>query len=360
MAKGFEGWMAVVPETLGWGSQTFTAGNYLHVDSETLQINKEFIERPEKITYGRALKASSRISSLQKPGGAMTFQARSDDAIPILMAHYQNYIGTWVGGTLGTLLGSVLYTFTPSKNEPDWSGNTWGTGTYGAAAGDMFTIGVYKKFFNTTDYSGTNAMAFKSGIVDQLQMTLTAGQDFKMTPTMKFYHVDAGTALPTTRDPNNSTFGSYSTKSSFISWNGTLAFAGGSLDITSITINSQNNTEDRQVLGRLNPSKYPFGRFLVSGSLELDLPKDGLKYVGSMLANSAFTITGSLYNGALDYMTFNMPACRYNPFEINFANGQSETTFSIPFVAYESEDGGTAPIIIQVSTVGWGTAFARV
>jgi hypothetical protein len=155
-------------------------------------------------------------------------------------------------------------------------------------------------------------------------------------------------------------FGSYSTKSSFISWNGTLAFAGGSLDITSITINSQNNTEDRQVVGRLNPSKYPFGRYLVSGSLELDLPKDGLKYVGSMLANSAFTVTGSLYNGVHDSLYFDMANCRYNPFEINFANGQSETTFSIPFVAYESEDGGTAPIKWVVNTVGYGTTLARI
>lgn len=359
MAKGFEGWIAVVPETLGWGSSTFTVGNYLHVDSETLQINKEFIERPEKITFGRSLKASSRISGLQKPGGAVTFQPRSDDAIPIFMAHYQMHVGTWVGGAAGTL-GTVLYTFTPTKNEPDWTGNTFGTGTYGAAAGDMFTVGVYKKFFNTTDHGGTNSMVFKSGIVDQLQLTLTAGQDAKLTPTFKFYSADAGSAIPSTRDPNNSVLGSYSTKSPFISWNGTLSFAGGSLDVTSITINSQNNTEDRQVVGRLNPSKYPFGRYLVSGSLELDLPKDGVKYIGSMLNNSSFTLTGSLYNGAHDNIVFNLPNCRYNPFEINFANGQSETTFSIPFVAYESEDGGTAPIIWQVNATGWGTAFARI
>jgi hypothetical protein len=360
VAKGFEGWIAVVPETNGWGSTAFTVGNYLNADSESLQIGKEFIERPEKITYGRALKASSRISSLQKPGGAVTYQPRSDDVIPVLMAHYQMYTGTWVGGAAATTLGSVLYTFVPAKNEPDWVGSTWGTGTYGAASGDMFTVGVIKKFFNTTDNGGTNAMWYKSGIVDQLQFTLTAGQDAKFTPTFKFYTVDAGTALPASRDPNNSTFGSYSTKQSFISWNGTLAFAGGALDITSITINSQNNSEDRQVVGKLNPTKYPFGRFLVSGSIDLDLPKDGLKYVGSMLANGSFTLTGSLYNSALDNIVFNIPNCKYNPFDINFSNGQSETTFSIPFTAYESEDGGTAPIIWQVNTVGYGTVLARI
>jgi tail tube protein len=353
MAKGFEGWLAIVPETGGWGSSAFAQGNYIFADSEALQINKEFIERPEKITYGRAQKASSRISSLQKPGGALTYQFRSEDSLPILMAHFQMYIGT----AAGTAAGTSIYTFVPAKTEPNWAGSAWGTGTYGATSGDMFTVGVWKKFFNTTTNGGTNAMAFTSGIVDQLQITLTAGQDAKFTPNMKFYSVDAGTALPATRDPNNAVFGSYSTRSSFTSWNGTLTVGGVSIDITSVTINSQNNSEDRQIIGRLNPSKYPFGRYLVTGSLDLDLPKDGLRYVGSMLSNQAFAITGSLYNGADDYLSFNLPACRYNPFEINFSGGQGETTFSIPFVAYESEDGGTSPITVVVRTSGWGSRF---
>lgn len=357
MAKGFEGWIAVVPETKGWGSSAFTEGNYLYADSEALQINKEFIERPEKITFGRALKASSRISSLQKPGGAVTFQPRSNDCIPVLMAHFQNYIGSSLGGTA---TGTAMYTFTPAKLEPNWVGSAFGTGVYGAAAGDMFTVGVYKKFFNTSSNGGTNSMAFKSGIVDQLQITYTAGQDLKFAPNFKFYSVDAGTAIPSTRDPNNAILGSYSAKQSIMSFNGTLLFDGNSLDITSITINSQNNTEDREVLGKLNPSKYPFGRYMISGSLELDLPKDGLKYVGSMLANGTFSVTGSFYNGVLDFITFNMPQCCYQPFDINFSGGQNETTFSIPFMAYESQDGGTAPITMQVAAVGWGTVFNHI
>lgn len=357
MAKGFEGWLAVVPETKGWGSSAFTQGDYWNADSESLQINKEFIERPEKITFGRALKASSRISGVQKPGGAITYQPRSNDCIPVFMAHFQKYVATSLGGTAS---GSVLYTFVPTKTEPNWTGSAFANGNYTAASGDMFTVGVYKKFFDTSSNGGTNGMAFTSGVVDQLQMTYTAGQDAKLTPTFKFYNVDAGTPLSSARNPNNAVFGSYSTRSSFISWNGTLLFDGNSLDITSITINSQNNTEDRSVLGRKNPSKYPFGRFLISGSLDLDLPKDGLKYVGSMLANGTFSITGSLYNGANDYVVFNLPQCCYNPFDINFANGQSETTFSIPWQAYESEDGSTAPVTIQVGATGWGTAFNHI
>lgn len=354
MAKGFEGFIAIVPETKGWGSAVFTEGKYIYADSESLQLNKEYIERPDKITYGRSMKASSRVSGVQKPGGAITYQFRSDDSLHVLMSHFQQYIGTNVGA-----VGTALYTFVPTKGEPNWGGSAFGTGTYGAAGGDMYTVGVYKKLFNTSSNGGTNAFAFTSGVVDQLELTLTAGQDAKLVPTFKFYDVNAGTVLGTNRDPNNTVFGSYSAKSSFMSWNGTLSFAGGNLDITSIKITSKNNTEDRQVLGRKNPSKYPFGRFLISGSLELDFPKDGMKYIGSMLTNEGFSITGSLYNGANDYLTFNLPTCKYAPFEVNFAGGQSETTFSVPFVAYESEDGVTSPFTVQVGCYGWGSAFNK-
>lgn len=354
MAKGFEGFLAIVPERNGWGSSVFGEGKYVYADSESLQVGKEFIERPEKITWGRAQKASSRISSLQKPGGAITYQMRSDDSLHVLMAHFQNYIGTNVGAA-----GSALYTFTPTKGEPDWGGSTFGTGTYGAPLGDMYTVGVYKKLFDTESNGGTNGFAFTSGIVDQLEISLTAGQDAKLTPTFKFYNVNAGTALGTLLNPPNAVFGSYSSKNSFMSWNGTLSFAGQSLDITSIKIVSKNNSEDRSVIGRQNPSKYPLGRIMVSGSLELDLPKDGMKFVGSMLSNEGFQITGSLYNGPHDYLTFDMANCKYDPFEVNFSGGQGETTFSIPFQAYESENGASAPLRIQVGVLGWGSAFNK-
>lgn len=254
MAKGFEGWLAILPETKGWGSAVFTEGKYIYADSESLQVNKEYTERPDKITYGRSMKASSRVSGVQKPGGAVTYQFRSDDSLHVLMAHFQQYIGTNVAAA-----GSALYTFVPTKGEPNWGGSAFGTGTYGAAGGDMYTTSIYKKLFNTTSNGGTNGFAYTSGIVDQLEITLTGGQDAKLSPSFKFYNVDAGTPLGTHRDPSNNVFGSYSSKSSFMSWNGTLSFAGQSLDITSIKITSKNNTEDRSIVGRKNPSKYPLG-----------------------------------------------------------------------------------------------------
>lgn len=357
MAKGHEGWVAIVPETKGWGSSVFAAGNYLFADSETLSISKEFTERADKITYGRALKPSNRVNGPQKPGGGIQFQFRSDDVLPTLMSHYQMYKGSSQGGTA---TGTVVYDLVPSKSEPNWTGSAFGNGTYGAAAGDMFTVGVIKKFFDTTQNGGTNSMWFKSCIADSLEFNLTASDDAKMTANFKAYDVDAGTALGASLNPSNASIGSYSTKPSFIAWVGTLLFAGQSLDITTISFTSANNTEDRSIIGRKNPSKYPLGRVSVKGKIDLDIPKDGLKWMGSQLADGTFAVSGTLYNSVNDSVIFAMPMCKYESFEMNLAGGNSESTFSIPFVAYESEDGGTAPIKWTVRTTGYGTVFDHI
>lgn len=354
MSKGFDGWIALVPETKGWGSTTYTKGHFLHVDSEAVHINKEFKERPEKIVFGRSLKPSSRVSGQQMPGGDLTYQFRSDDCLAILGAHYQNYVATSLGGTA---TGTVKYTFTPAKTEPNWIGSAFGTGTYGADPGDMYTVGVYKKIFNTGSYNGTNGFRFSSGIVDSIEMTLAPNDDAKMKLGLKFYGVDGGTKLGTALDPPNSTLGSYSSLSSFMSWNGTLTVAGESLGITSMNITTKNNSETKNIIGYINPTRYPQGRFEVSGSFDVDLPKDGLKWIGSMLANRTFAIAGTLFNSTYDQVTISVPAAYYKTMELDLKGGQAETTFSIPFVAYESEDGATSPITLAVTTQGWGTVF---
>lgn len=349
MAKAFNGFVWVQPEDKGWlGTSTAIRGQFLYADSESLGINKDIRERPNKITYGRALKSSTRVMGKQSPGGDIEFQFRSEDLPHILMAHYQKFIGT----AFGTAAGSCQYTFVPEKGIPNYTGGSaFGTGVYTAAAGDLFTVTVGKKFFNTTQNGGTNAQLFKSCVVDDLEFKLDANDDAKLKASFKAGNVDVGTAIALN---DNSALGSYSVKPSFESWSGTIFYDGGTLELNKLSIMSKNNLDERLVIGKLNPTNYRFGRIEVSGSLDLDMPFDGMKYFGSQLSGSSFAITATLYNSANDWVTFNMPKCCFKPFEAQLKGG-AETTFTLPFVAYESDDGSTAPITVTVQTSTWGS-----
>lgn len=352
MAKGFEGFLWVAPEDKGWmGTPTALRGNFLFADNESLGINKDIRERPNKITYGRSLKASTRVLGKQSPGGDIEFQFRSDDLPHILLAHYQKFIGT----AFGTAAGSCRYTFVPEKGVPNYTGGSaFGTGVYTAAAGDLFTVTVGKKLFDTAQNNGTNAQLYKSCIVDEVEFKMDANDDAKMKVSFKAGNVDAGTAIPTSANPNSS-LGSYSTKPSFESWSATMYFDGGTVELNKFSLMSKNNLEERLVIGKVNPTNYKFGRYDISGSFDLDMPYDGMKYFGSQLSGSAFAITGTLYNSANDWVTFNLPNCRFKPFEAQMKGGAADTVFTLPFVSYESDDGSTAPITVTVQTSTWGS-----
>lgn len=354
MSKGYEGWIVVVPEDKGWsGTSTLIRGNALFADTESLQINQDIKERPGKLVYGRALKASNRVIGEQLPGGDVEFQFRSEELPMVCLSHFQKYIGTAFGGS-GTLVGSAKFTFVPEKGVPNSTGSAFGTGAYTAAKGDMFTVGVIKKFFDTAANGGTNAQWYKSCIVDELMFTCAAGDDAKCKASFKAASVDTGTAIPITANPNSS-LGSYSSNASYEFWTATLSWGGGTLDVTKLEWASKNNLDAYRALGSRNPSRYRFGRYDISGSLDLDFPYDGLKYFGTMIGGSSFAVTATFYNGTSDWVTFSMPNCRLKSIEANMKGGDQETTFSLPFVAYESENGSTAPISVVVHTLTYGS-----
>ena len=353
MAKGFEGYIGVVPETKGWGTSTHGEGFFLFADSESLSLGQEFTDRPDKLVQGRWEKPASRTISAQKPNGNIEFQPRSDDMVIILMAHFQKFVGTTMYKT-GT---PANYTFVPEKGQPDWVGSTWGTGGYTADPGDVFTFGVIKKILDNTD--GTdNSMWFKNCIVDQLVFTSEAANDVKISASIKAKTVDAGTHIGSSLNPPSS-LGSYSSLSAFEGYEGTWTIAGRTdLEVTSVTFTSVNNTEDRAKLGNLNPTKYDFGMGNVTGAVKLDAPKEALWHLGSMVADAALSLHGTYYNSTNDYFTISIPNCKYEPFDVNLSGANSTTEYDLAFKAYESADGATAPITIKVQTTGMGSNFA--
>lgn len=349
MSKGIEAWILLQPESAGWnGASSAIRGNFLFADSESLDVGKTFQDQSNKIVYGRGVKPSTRISGKQVPGGDLTWQFRSDEMPMVLMAHFQKYIGTQPEA------GSCLFTFVPEKGVPNFSGASFGTGSYTSPAGDLFTLSATKKFFDTSLNNGTNAQKFKSGIVDEIEIMVEADTDCKVKASFKFGTVDHGTAIPSSVNPPSS-LGSYSAKGAYQYFSGTLLVGGTSQDITKFNVISKNQLEELITLGNLNPVRYKFGKFDVAGNVELDMPKDGMRYFGSMVGGTSFAIVGTLYNTASDRLTFNMPLCKWKPFNANIPGGNADVGFGLPFQAYESEDGGTAPITVFVETTTWGS-----
>ena len=351
MSKGYDGWIVARPGN-GWGSTTVKEGFALFVDSVDLGPNKEFTERPEKIVHGRALQASMRTSGALKPGGSVDFQPRSDDFPMLAMAHYQMYEGT-VSASVAT------YTIVPVKTQPDWSGASYGSGSYSTTPGDMFVIDVWQKMHAAG--SGTaNIQKYTSSIIDELTVTAAANEDLKMSFTLKSDSYATAYSAASADPGGVSAVGSYSTNSQYEFFVGTMTIAGEdntAIDITSFSVTSKNGAEERIVIGKRDPSKYPFGRIMVEGEFTLDLPNDGLKHMGSMLDNEAFAITGTWFNAADDQIAFNMPNCRRNPFSVNQGGGEETNELSVPYTAYESADKTTAPITWTVITAGLGSAF---
>lgn len=348
MSKGYDGWI-LCREGNGWGSTTVKEGMAYYVDSVDMGPNKEFTERPEKIVYGRSLPANTRTSGALKPGGSLDFQPRSDDFPMLLMAHNQMYTGTVSAGV-------ATYTFVPVQTNPDWGGASYGSGSYTTPAGDMFVVDVWQKMHNAS--SAANVQKYTSCIVDELTLTAAANEDLKSTVSFK---ADSyGTANSPDSDNPNSSLGSYSTNSMFEFFTGTVFFAGDSstaIDITNLTITSKNGAEERVVIGKRDPSKYPFGRTMVNGEMTMDLPEDGLKHMGSMLDGEALSVSGTWFNSADDFIAFSCENVRRDPFSVNQSGGEETNEMTIPFTAYESADGETAPITWTVKTTGLGSAF---
>ena len=267
MPKGFEGFVCVVGEDDGWGSLTYTPSNgkFLFADSESITANQEFKDRPEKITYGMAEKASSRTLGPQKPGGDFTYQPRTDDMYPILMSHFQRVL------TSGT-----INTFVPVKTQPDWTGNTFSVGSYTTAVGDMYTMRVICQFNDTT--AGTdNQKVAANAFADKIVLDCKAGEDLKLTSTIK-----AGTfmLLRGSLTPPGA-LGSYSAQNAMEWHEASFSVAGRTdLDITGVTIESSRNSEDRTVIGRINPAKYDFARYMCEGVFQIDAPKEVLWHYG--------------------------------------------------------------------------------
>lgn len=317
------GFLSIIPEGVGYGGQlVLGTGNKIPFVSDTLNSNKVF---SEQYHVGKQRAESTRKGFPVEPGGAYITPLRSNDCIPLLMSHFHNRIGTTPA------VGTTFYEFTPLRSIRT-GGPGFGTGSYGGDTAAAFTVSAYKVIEGTGYH-------FKSGLCSELSLAGNASGEALISPKLLFSQVDiVGTSTM-------SNLGEFSTKDAYHSWNVSIDFLG--LQVTAFNITSSNN------LKRTTPSGtdsrwYKFTRHTVNGQVAVDVPKTALAYLGSMLSGESFPVYGTFYNSETDKIVFQMPNCRLDDFA-----WRNTTQQVIPFKAYESEDGATPALKLQLWTTGY-------
>ncbi len=329
--KGYkDGFISIIPEQGGYmGSANLGTGNKVGFIRDTLSTGKSFFTS-QAITPSRAQKERTGLSP--EPVGGFTFPLKSNDCIPLFMSHFQNRYGTTPAN------GTSYFEFYPAQNARTIGGSSFGTGSYVGTTYNAFSVSVFKSVAGS-------AYHFKGGICDKLSFNIDAGKEVLVTPEFKF---SSGTIVPRNSVSN---LGSYSLLDNYTSFNSPINFLG--LDVTSLDIECSNNLKKTDPVGT-HSKIYKFGRHEVKGKVAVDVSKQTMAYIGSMLGGTSFSVYGTFFNNNRDKVIYQMPNCRLDPF--NMSVGNSLATF--PFRAYESEDGLTPAIKFMIWTQNYSaTSF---
>lgn len=322
MAKGHAGFISIY-ENGSWGGGTLRDPQLLTVESDNIRFGKDIKERPSQLYGGRSIPSSLFVDGPEKPQGELTIELKAEDAVKLLMAHFQN-------GDVDTTY--PIYEFIPLNSNLKYTQSDWFSpdGPYGS--GVVYSVSVLRKYFNTSSDGGTNSVLFSNGIVDELSFSIGAEETASMTASLKFRDMIVGTAIAS--NPGTAV-GTYSPERKFHYWGGTLLVDGVAFEADYLSLQLKNNLEERSHIGKKNPEMWTLGRHEVTGEIGLDLPKDGIKQIGSMLALKPFSIDFTLANGTNSSVRFIMNNCVRKAFDTTNSN-DSTHRLMIPFQAFES------------------------
>jgi hypothetical protein len=341
MAYGHEGFISIY-ENDGWLTGEPINPQALWVESESLGLVADVKHMDDLVGASRASQGSSFVLGPVKPAGGLKVPLRVPAAYKLLYSHFQygSFLGTDVGG-------NRQYRFYPSKATPNYETGNRGDGAYGGT-GYVFGISVLKKY-NNKDVA--HAQWFNYGVTDKLEFSFASDSEAFIEGKFKFATFYNGTNIGTARVPDGTYTGSYNNEPAMGGWSGSLLVDGVALDMDSLTIVSDNAIEEKNILGMMNPYSFSFGKYSCTGRFTLPMPDNGLQYVGSMLTNKVFSLSGTFTSGT-NVLSVSMPYCRYNTFDVLPNRNNSEWKMSIPFTALENN--GTSPI-----TVGWVSWYGQ-
>lgn len=329
-AANIDGYLAVIPNLSGYiNPPVYGKGQRIQFEKESLTIGKEF---PQLNSLGDHRTAMDRASLPIAPKGGFQFYPSSNDCITTLMSHFQLRHGSNLAG------GTTYYEFAPSKKRLSFSGSSFGTGLYETGSHSFFTVNV-TKLVEGTGY------VFKNGICDKLGFNFDVHSGFTLEPD--FYFKSATLA-------GSSTLGSTGSYSSLPKFPGhSISATMLNQPVIGLQIYSDNALRPYSQAGTSAPY-FGHGKYNIQGNATIDLSKVSLAYIGSMLGTQSFSIVGTLYNDERDKIVISLPNCFMDDFPLSM----NSSTMDIPFRAYESENGGTAPMKVQIWTRNYsGTSF---
>lgn len=340
MASGFEGWIALFEEDSVVGS-TLYQPQPLHADQESLSLNKEILHKTPMASPSRVSLGDTLVYKAAKPQGEVAYQFRSDDILKVLLAHFQ-------AGSVAATTTPYRYTFFPRMWPLDYTyRGTIANSPYGqGSASRVYSVAVGKKLFDTTQNGGTNAYLFKHGICDKLSLSIRSGDDARAKASFKFTDCDAGTAI--SANPSGTAIGTYSVLPSYESWSGTMSMDGGTFEMSSLTLVSDQGVQEFSRVGKSAPENFQYSSYSLKGQIGFDLPQDAFRHVGSMVSGEWFSISGTFANSVNDRVIVSIPRARRLPFDYFNHGGDKTLEGMIPFEAFEYQ--GSSPITISVDT----------
>lgn len=358
MSQGWEFIYRIAENPHGFGTPVAqTEGILLEVTEDGLGQNQTVRERDDRLRRGRFAPSDTFSAEHAEPGGDLSFVPRTNDLMGLLMSHFQCVDYAPVG-TVHLGIGTGTLTFIPMQDPPDWAGSVWGThSALVATSADVFSIQVdkiYGESLETGQYVN-NGMKLDRALVTMLELRQSLDEDL-----IAAFHVEAVDGDPAGSYgaaffPNDNTgagsLGSFSDKSRFVDWQGTVSFIyggnGTTLDLQDLTLTFEGGQNGRRRLGTKNRVRFPYsGRPLHEGRMQWEFDRsDVLDY---LKAGGSFALLSTWYEGPLNWIQVDQGHCKLRPSDPQAGGGDSSVMYEQPYRAYPN--GGTPATILRVCT----------
>lgn len=356
MAEGYEGWIVLREQYLGWG--TTSAQDTLALlepESETLSFGPPNAQvRTNKLRGERYVQLQQVTTEFFNPSGGIVLQPRTSELPGILMSHYQIQKVSGTSISSGTWTGTLQ--FVPADISPDFSqGSAWGTFATGASGFDITTRNMYcltvQRIYGTLNELTAQAFInYNDGYAERLDWSLPFDGDLVLTADFNFRGTRPAQAdLSNSANPETYNISSQlrlSAPSATISWDGT---ANHLLDIEEWGLTTVAGGVGKGRVGGYGFQKFPFA------NTPSDEGRFRLELIAAKMVQRAISGTGTFslttrvqVPGESEWIEFDQPYCVFTSPEPTIGGAESPIDNNVTYQAFGS--GGTPSTRISLYT----------